>query len=79
MPRVNLNKIQYKQKDFVAWLAGQMYFRKITQSKIADWLCVTQGAVNYKMQKCNFTYTDMLIIFDELGTSKEEQAKLLTI
>lgn len=72
-------RIQRKQTDFVAWLAGQMYFKKITQRNIADWLCVTQGAVYYKMKRCNFSYPDMLIIFSQLGTSKEEQIKLLTI
>lgn len=71
--------IQQKQTEFVVWLAGQMYLKNITQRKIADWLCVTQGAVNYRMKKCNFSYPEMLIIFDHLQTSKEEQIKLLTI
>lgn len=79
MPRVNLNKIQYKSKDFVTWLAGEMYTKKKNQSDIAGWLGVTPASVCIKMKRCNFTYTDMLVIFQELGTDKETQARLLTI
>lgn len=79
MPRVSLNKAQYRQQDFVKWLAGEMYEKKIRQKDIAEWLCVTQYAVSYKMKRSNFTLEDMLVIFQELGTEREKQIELLTI
>lgn len=79
MPRVTLNKVQSKSEDFVRWLAGELYFKNIRQVKIADCLGLTGGAVTYKMKHCNFTFEEMLTIFQELETDKETQIKLMTL
>lgn len=79
MPRVALSKIQYKPKDFVKWLAGEMRVKKIYQKDIARWLGVSRQAVVRKMRDYTFSYLDMLTIFDELGTDKETQSKVMLL
>lgn len=79
MPKVSLNKIKYKKSDFVRWLAGEMKIKHIRQKEIASWLGVSQYAVSQKMRDCSFSFTDMLMIFQEMETDKETQIKLLTI
>lgn len=77
MPRVRLSRIQNKPKDFCRWLAGEMQVKQIRQQDIAEWLGVSQMAISKKLKNYSFTYTDMLTIFDELKTEKEEQIKIL--
>lgn len=79
MPRLSNQKAKYKPKDFVKWLAGEMYDQKIKQQDIAIWLGTSQQMVSHKMAKASFTFVDMLTIFEKLGTEKEIQIKLMTI
>lgn len=79
MPRLSSQKIYYKPKDFVKWLLFEMQEKKLRQKDIAEWLNVSQMAVSKKINNYSFSYIDMLIIFQQLGTEKEEQIKLMTI
>lgn len=77
MPRVCLNRIQNKPKDFCRWLAGEMQVKQIRQQDIAEWLGVSQMAISKKLKNYSFTYIDMLTIFDELKTEQEERIKVM--
>lgn len=79
MPRLSSMKVQYKQKDFVRWLAGEMKVQNIRQKDIAEWLNISQVAVCNKLNDYSFTFTDMLMIFQELKTDKETQIRLMTL
>lgn len=77
MPRVKLNRIQEKPKVFAKWLIGEMLEKNLYQKDIALWLGISQQAVGKKLREFNFTYIEMLTIFDELGTEKEEQIRVI--
>lgn len=80
MPRLRQYRNQYKKADFVKWLDEQrLVLHKTTVREIAEWLYISEQAVYKKMRSNNFTFEDMLIIFDRLETSYEEQAKVILI
>lgn len=79
MPRVSIKKKEYKARDFCKWLYGELKERKIRQREVAEWLGITQPAVSQKIDKCDFNFMELLIIFEKLGTDQEQIGKLLKV
>lgn len=79
MPRVILNKRKYKSTDFRKWLIGELKVRKISQAEVGKWYGIKQSAVSQKISRCDFDFSDLVILFDNLGTTPEEIGRLLKV
>lgn len=79
MPRVAIKKKDYIVTDFLKWLRGEMAVRGIKQSDIAEWLGVSQQAVSIRVRRGTFSLKELLIIFENLGTSKEKIGELFKV
>lgn len=73
MPRVREKNamIGYKEKDLSAYVIGQMRINEINQIKLAKLLGCSQQTLSYKLKNYNFTFKDLLIIFDTFHTPSE--------
>lgn len=79
MPRVIINRRKYKISDLSKWIWGEMKDRGITQSAMAERLDITQQAFSKKLKAHQFTYSDLLIIFQELEPSNEKIVELMRL
>lgn len=79
MPRVILNKRKYKSTDFKKWLIGELKVRKIRQKDVAGWYGITQAAVSQKIDRCDFDFGELVILFDNLQTDEEEIGRLMKV
>lgn len=77
MPRVAMLWKDYRQKDLVEWIVGRLHSMGLHQKDMAPWLNITPAAVGVKIRKCQFSFKEMLIIFDELGATDEEILKIM--
>jgi len=79
MPRITSRRKFYKEKDIGSWVRGEMAKKKIRQKQMADCMGITQQAFGQKVNKNQFTYSDLLTIFQELQTEDAEIVKLMRI
>ncbi len=68
MPRVNLNKRKYKISDFSKWLKGEMFAQGLTQTYVAAELGTSQQNFSKKLKSSDFSYKELLTIFQLLQT-----------
>lgn len=78
MPRVSVNKKQYKLTDFCKWLRGELILNGNTQEDVAGWLGITQQAVSAKFKNGNFDLMDIITIFEHLDIDPSKVGKMLT-
>ena len=64
---------EYKLSDFSKWLVGEM----IKQSDIGKLLGISQPAVSQRLESGNFTYDQLLILFDKLQTPEKDIIRLM--
>lgn len=79
MPRVTIKKKQYKISDLSKYIVGEMFAQDISQAKMATSLGITQQGFSYKLKHNNFSYGDLLTIFEVLKTPDETKKKLMTL
>ena len=72
MPRVYLTKQDQLNNRLVALIYGSMKVKHITQSQMADKLEISQPAFGKKLKRCQFTFQDLAVIFEELETPDED-------
>lgn len=72
MPRITELKPNYMEKDIGLIVSGLMKKKKISPKEMGSYLGISRQAMNYKIDKCSFTYKDIIIIFHVLELSKEE-------
>ena len=72
MPKVFLTKQDQFNNRLVTMIYGTMKVKKITQTQIARKLLITQQAFSRKLQRAQFTYWELFLIFKELGFSDNE-------
>lgn len=72
MAKIILGRENQKKKSFEYWLAGAMKIKKIRQADMGKALGISQVGFGKKMKKSNFSYEEMLIIFDVLDATDEE-------
>lgn len=77
MPRVNLKKRQYHITDFTKWLVGKMYENGLRQQDLAEMLGIKQPAMSIKLKEGNYTYSEVLVLINQLGATDEEIVKLM--
>lgn len=79
MPRITSRKKMYMEKDIGSWVRGEMARKKIRQKHMADCMGITQQAFGQKVIKNQFTYADLLTIFQELQTEDEDIIRLMKV
>lgn len=79
MPRVIINKHQYKSDDIgnrvSIWLRRSGKKRK----DLANELAVSYQGIRHKLENNVFTYSDMLTIFDYLDVPDEEILQVMKL
>ena len=66
MPRVYLTKQDELNNKLVALIYGTMKVKHVSQARIARRLGISQPAFSKKLKKGQFTYWELVNIFDEL-------------
>lgn len=79
MPRIKSRKKIYMQNDIGAWISGKMREKKLTQADIARCIGITQQAFGRKLKKSQFTYGDLLTIFQVMEIADADILKLMKI
>jgi len=72
MPRVCINKKQYKQETIGSWVVGQLFKRKLKKTALANALDITRQGLDWKLHNNTVTYADLLTIFDFFGSTDDE-------
>ena len=72
MPRVYITKQQQMNNRLVALIYGTMKVLHKTQTQMANVLGISQQAFAKKLKNKQFTYSDLVTIFEELELSDEE-------
>ena len=72
MPRIKELKPQYMANDIGSKIVGEMFRKKVSQTKLASELGITQGGLHYKLINNAFSYKDLIIIFHQLELTDEQ-------
>ena len=72
MPRVYLTKQDEFNNRLVTLIYGTMKVKHVSQARIAKRLDISQPAFSKKLRNKQFTYWDLVTIFDELGLEDEQ-------
>ena len=72
MPRVCINKKQYKTEGIGGWIVSQLFRKKLKKSALAERLDITIQGLHWKLHHNSFTYGDLLTIFEFFGSTDEE-------
>lgn len=79
MPRISELKPEYMAHDIGSNIVGLMFRKKVSQTKLARELGITQGGLHYKLFNNSFSYKDLIIIFRELELTDEEIVRLMKV
>ena len=79
MPRISELKPEYMAKDIGSNIVGLMFRKKVSQTRLAKELGLTQGGLHYKLMNNAFTYKDLIIIFHQLELTDEEIVRLMKV
>ena len=79
MPRVAIRKKEYKASDLSKWIAAKMYETKLRQKQLADLIGISQPAFSHRLEKGQFDYKELLILFEKLEATDEEIVNLMKL
>lgn len=77
MPRVYITKQQQMNNRLVSLIYGTMKVQRITQRQMADKLGISQQAYAKKLKNSQFTFVDLVTIFEVLDMPDEEIVKVM--
>ena len=77
MPKVYLTKEDRIKSKVGAWVAGQLYKEHKSFTDLGEILGVTRQAARYKARNNAFSYVDMVLIFENLGTPDADIAYVM--
>ena len=72
MPKVFVNKHQYKVESIGSWIVGQLFKKRLKRGELSKALDITRQGLDWKLQHNSFDYGDLLTIFEFLGSSEDE-------
>lgn len=72
MPKVYITKQQQMNNRLVSLIYGTMKVQHVTQRQMADKLGISQQAYAKKLKNSQFTFVDLVTIFEELDMQDEE-------
>ena len=77
MPRVYITKQQQMNNRLVSLIYGTMKVQHVTQRQMADKLGISQQAYAKKLKNSQFTFVDLVTIFEVLDMPDEEIVKVM--
>ena len=72
MPRVYITRQSEQNNKLVMLIYGKMRLQRITQRVMASKLGISQPAFAAKLKKAQFTFADLITIFETLDMRDEE-------
>lgn len=79
MPKVVINKLEYKRHDIGSWVVKWLRRSGKRMSDLAEELGITHQGVSFKIKTNAFSYGDLLVIFDYLEVPDEEILQVMRI
>lgn len=80
MPKVlPLGKTERKKEEFRKWIKGKRSAESVTEEMLGKKLGISQQAAGQKMRKSQYTYTDLLILFQAVNATEEEILKMMKL
>lgn len=79
MPKVCINKKQYKQGTIGGWIVSQLFTKRLKRKDLSKALDITRQGLDWKLQNNSFDYGDLLTIFEFLNASDDEILQVLKI
>lgn len=77
MPKVVLLPENRKAEEFSEWILGKMRFNHVKQSDLAEYLGITQPAINQKIHKSSFTLKETFKIFHYFNADDETILRIM--
>ena len=78
MPKVCVNKKQYKVDNIGSWVRGQLFKKKLKKEALREALDITRQGLDWKLLNNSFDYEDLMTIFEFLGSTPEEIVFVMT-
>ena len=72
MPKVFITKQEQLNNKLVTMIYGTMKVKRITQQKIANEMGITQQAFSRKLKICQFSFAELITIFNALELSDDQ-------
>lgn len=79
MGKIILTRLERKKEQFRKRLRIKKAEVRVTDKKIAESMGVSQPAITYKNKKAQYSYEELLILFDKLGYTDEEILQVMTM
>lgn len=80
MPKVlPLSNTERKKEEFRKWIKGKRSSEDVTQEMLGQKMGVTQQAAGKKVNKSQYSYTDLLILFKAVNATDEEILRLMKL
>lgn len=80
MPKVlPLGKTERKKEEFRKWIKGKRSAEDVTEEMLGKKLGITQQAAGRKMRESQYTYTDLLILFQAVNATEEEILQMMKL
>lgn len=77
MPRVLIKKKEYKASDLSKWIVVRMYELGVRQRELGELLGISQPRLSEKLKKNQFSYEDLLTVFQRLKATDEDILKIM--
>jgi len=77
VPKVYITKQQQMNNRLVSLIYGTMKVQHVTQRQMADKLGISQQAYAKKLKNSQFTFVDLVTIFEVLDMPDEEIVKVM--
>lgn len=79
MPKVCINKKQYKEESIGSWVVSQLFKKRLKRQLLADALDITRQALHWKLHNNSFSYSDMLTIFEFFESTDDEILQVMKL
>ena len=79
MPRSCINYHQYKSDSIGGWIVSQIFKKNLKRKDLANGLDITPHGLNWKLHHNSFDYSDLLTVFEFLGSTDEEILEVMKL
>ena len=80
MPKVlPLSRTERKKKEFEKWIRGKRSAERVTLEKLGEEMGITQQAAGAKIRKSQYSFEDLLVLFQSVNATDEEILKMMRL
>ena len=77
MPKVYLTEKDRLCARLSKWVYGEMKFRRLSQTAVADKMGISHQALSKKLKNANFNYSDFIFFVQEFQPSNKELMEII--